>query len=213
MFTGLIEQICQVRSLSKKAGSMDLAVDLGSLIQGTKIGDSIALNGVCLTVTKIAGSVANFDVSAETLEKSTIGLLKVSDTLNAERAMPAKGRFGGHFVQGHIDGTACVKKITKQDGFSTIQFTAGAELLSQMVVKGSVAVNGISLTIASMDAESFTVAVIPETLAKTTLGQAKEAYVVNIETDIIIKAVKKQLENILPAKESLTMDKLRQMGF
>ena len=118
MFTGLIESLCQVRSISRKTVSMEIAIDLGSLIKDTRIGDSIAINGVCLTVTSVAGSIASFDVSGETLEKSAISLLKVSEKVNVERAMLAGARFGGHFVQGHIDGTATIKKITKQSEFA-----------------------------------------------------------------------------------------------
>jgi riboflavin synthase len=213
MFTGLIESVCQVKSLGKTSGSMQITIDLGSLVKDTRIGESISINGVCLTVTSISGQVATFDVSGQTLERSAIATLKIGDKVNVERAMLATARFGGHFVQGHIDGTAKIKNITRQGQFAEFQFAAGCDLLNQMVPKGSVAIDGISLTIASMDANSFTVAVIPQTLCNTTLAIAKAGDIVNIETDIITKVVKKQLEAILPAREALSMDKLRQMGF
>lgn len=213
MFTGLIEAICTVKSVSRSAGGVLLTIDLGKLADETKIGDSIAINGVCLTVAGLAANLATFDVSAETLSKSTLGGLRPSSQVNAERAMKATDRFGGHFVVGHIDGTATIKAIDKHGQFADIRFSAEPELLGQMVVKGSVAVDGISLTIANMDENSFSVALIPETLKKTTLGKAKIGDMVNIETDIIVKTVTKQLEKILPQKQKLTVEKLKQLGF
>ncbi|MHC4682045.1 MAG: riboflavin synthase [Planctomycetota bacterium] len=128
-------------------------------------------------------------------------------------AMKATDRFGGHFVQGHVDGTATIEAIDRHSEFAEIRFAVGAELLEGMVVKGSVAVDGISLTIAGISRHGFSISVIPETLKRTTLGKAKIGDCLNIETDIIVKAVKKQLENILPKTEPLTAEKLRQLGF
>jgi riboflavin synthase len=192
---------------------MVLIVDLGELAHDAKIGDSIAINGVCLTVSKKTGSHANFEVSSETLAKSTIGALKPGSRVNTESAIRPTDRFGGHFVQGHIDGTATIKHIQRQGEFADIEFAAGPELLSQMVAKGSVAVDGVSLTIAAMGRTSFTVAVIPQTLHSTTLGTAKAGDSVNIETDIIVKTVKKQIENILPQAGGLSVERLKELGF
>jgi riboflavin synthase len=216
MFTGLIEAICTVKSIGRSGGGMLLAIDLGKLAEDSKIGDSIAINGVCLTVSRLDGSVADFDVSSETLTKSNLGKLSAGSKVNAERAMRAGDRFGGHFVAGHIDGTATIKGIEKLGQFANMEFTASPELLSQMVAKGSVAVDGISLTIAGMDEDSFSVALIPQTLKKTTLGEAKIGDCVNIEADIIVKTIKKQLESALgglPQKQPLTVEKLKAMGF
>ncbi len=213
MFTGLIEAICRVKSVRRSRGGLLLTIDLGKPADESKIGDSIAINGVCLTVARLDGGLATFDISSETLTKSNLGKLKSSSPVNVELALKATGRFGGHFVQGHIDGAATIKAINKQGQFADIKFAAGAELLDQMVVKGSVAVDGISLTIASMNKNSFSVAIIPETLKKTTLGEAKIGDAVNIETDIIVKTVKKQLEKTLPQEQPLTMEKLRELGF
>jgi len=213
MFTGLIEAVCRVKSVHRTAGAMQLTVDLGKMADETKVGDSIAVNGTCLTVTDLAGSIASFDVSSETLAKSTLGGLKPSSEVNVELAVKPDGRFGGHIVAGHIDGVAVIKTIDKQGRFANIKFGTDAELLDQMVVKGSVAIDGISLTIAGLDQNSFSVAIIPQTLAKTTLGSAKVGDEVNIEIDIIAKMVKKQIEKILPQKEKLTIDKLKQLGF
>jgi len=222
MFTGLIEAICTVKSVRAIGGTMLLTIDLGKLAPAsnkrgqadeTKTGDSIAINGVCLTVVGLDGGNASFDVSGETLAKSTLGKLKPALQVNVERAMKASDRLGGHFVAGHIDGTATIKAIDRQGQFADMKFAADPELLEQMVVKGSVAVDGISLTIANMDDSSFAVALIPETLKKTTLGKAKNGDTVNIETDIIIKTIKKQLEKFLPQKQPLVVEELKEMGF
>ena len=213
MFTGLIEAICTVKSVHRVDGAARLTVDLGKTADETRIGGSIAVNGTCLTVAGLDGSIASFDVSRETLTKSTLDGLKPGQGVNVELAMKAEGRFGGHIVAGHIDGVAVIKAIERQSRFANIKFAADAELLDQMVVKGSVAIDGISLTIAGLDQSSFSVAIIPQTLAKTTLGSAKVGDEVNIEIDIIAKMVKKQLEMVLPQKEKLTIDKLKQLGF
>jgi len=213
MFTGLIETIGVIKSVRPGGGGLVLTVDLCGIAGEAGTGDSIAVNGVCLTVAKLEGGLASFDLSAETLAKSALGKLKPSSQVNLERAMKATDRFGGHFVQGHVDGTATIEAIERRGGFADVAFAARAELLDGMVLKGSVAVDGISLTIAGISPTGFSVSVIPETLERTTLGKAKTGDTVNIETDIIVKAVKKQLEHILPKREPLTAERLRQLGF
>jgi len=190
-----------------------MTIDLDKLVQDSKIGDSIAINGVCLTIAELSGNLATFELSTETLTKSTLGGLKSSSPVNVERAMKATDRFGGHFVLGHIDSTATIRAIIRSGEFADVEFAASPELLSQMVVKGSVAVDGISLTIAGMDERSFSVALIPETLKKTTLGTAKVGDTVNIETDIIVKTIQKQLTNIVPQEQTLTVERLKELGF
>lgn len=213
MFTGLIEAICTVKSAYTTGGGMRLAVDLGKLADECKIGDSIAINGVCLTIAQLRGSFAEFDVSGETLTKSTLGKLKPSSPVNVELAMKAVDRFGGHFVLGHVDGIATIKAISRQGQFAEIKFASNSELLAQMVVKGSVAVDGISLTIADMNEDSFSVSIIPETLRKTTLGQAKIGDTVNIETDIIVKTIRSAIDKLLPQEQKLTTERLKELGF
>ena len=213
MFTGLIEMLCIVKSVRHTAGAMQLTVDLGKLADETKVGDSIAINGTCLTVAQLTANVAVFDVSPETLRKSALGKLKAGSQVNVERAVKAGDRLGGHIVAGHIDGTATIAAVHKQDKVWNIKFSAPSELLDQMVVKGSVAVDGVSLTIASLDKGSFGAAIIPETLKKTTLGQTKIGDSVNVETDIIVKIIKKQLDKILPQKQNLTVEKMKELGF
>jgi len=216
MFTGLIEAICKVTSVQPAAGLPKgglLTIDLGNLAADARVGDSIAINGACLTIARLNGAIATFELSGETLTRTTLGKLNPASQVNIERAMKASDRFGGHFVQGHIDGVAKIASIDRTGEFAEMKFTAGPELLGQMVVKGSVAIDGISLTAAGMDNTGFRVAIIPQTLKKTTLGSAKTGDLVNIETDIIVKTIKKQLEMLLPQKQTLTVEKLRQLGF
>jgi riboflavin synthase len=213
MFTGIIEKVCTLKSARRSAGAMVLTVDLDELAGECKIGDSIAVNGVCLTVARLEGNLAAFDVSGETLAKSNLAKLTAASKVNIELSMKIGDRFGGHIVMGHVDGVAKIKAIDKRGEFADIVCEAESELLNQMVIKGSVAVDGISLTIAAMEAKSFSVAIIPETLNRTTLGGARIGDVVNIETDIISKTIKKQLENILPQGQTLTVEKLKQLGF
>jgi len=210
MFTGLIEAICRVKSFRRSGVGAILTVDLGEIGGEIKVGESVAVNGACLTVAKLAGSLADFDISAETLAKTTLGGLTSSSQVNIERAMKAGERFGGHFVLGHIDGVATIKAVERREQFAEMKFVVSPELLGQMVAKGSVAVDGVSLTIVEMKETAFSVALIPQTLEKTTLGSAKVGGLVNIETDIIIKAVNKRLKS---AGSGLTIEKLKESGF
>ena len=213
MFTGLIEAVCTVKSVQQTASGGLLIVNLGKLAEGCKDGDSIAINGACLTIVALEGDIASFDLSGETLARSNLGKLQTSSKVNVERAMKADGRFGGHIVQGHVDGTARIEASDKLGEFANIRFSTDRRLLEQLIVKGYVAVDGISLTVTDMDDRGFSVAVIPETLQRTTLGAARAGDMVNIETDIVVKTVRKQLEGILPEKEALTVERLRQLGF
>ena len=213
MFTGLIECICQIRETRASASGRCLRVDLRTLAPGVQVGDSIAIDGACLTVTRLTGAVADFDVSTETLNCSTIGHLRVQSKVNVERALELGDRLGGHIVQGHVDGLATIAKQSKQDRFMTIWFKADRPLVDQMVIKGSVAVNGVSLTVADLKTDRFSVAVIPETLRATTLDGARVGDRVNIEIDVIVKTVRRYLDTMLPDAPSLTMNKLRQLGF
>lgn len=213
MFTGIIETLGIVRQLQSSGQQCQITVDINRIAEGTSLGDSIAINGVCLTVCRLNGTNAVFDVSAETLNKSNIASLKTGSKVNLERAMSTNGRFGGHIVQGHIDGTAKITSIQKQADFAVFRIEAPGELLDQMVRKGSVAVDGISLTIAKLDNTGFEVAVIPTTLKETTWHQAKAGDAVNIETDIIVKIIQRQLHAMLPEANELTLDKLKEYGF
>jgi len=213
MFTGLIETVCRIDKLRQLGDSMRISVGPGSIFADCRAGESIAVNGVCLTVAELSGGIVTFDVSGETLNKSTLGKLTAGTIVNIERAMKADGRFGGHFVQGHIDGVARIENIDRRGDFWRVRFATDADLLEQMVNKGSVAVDGISLTVAGIDEKGFEVAVIPETINKTNLKNSKAGDTVNIETDLIVKIVKKQLREILPEKKDMTVEKLQEMGF
>lgn len=212
MFTGLIQQVCSVKTLVKSGNTAALTIDLQQLAQQVKMGDSIAINGVCLTVSKLTGLMATFDLSGETLMKTNLGKLSPGSKVNIELALRADERFGGHFVLGHVDGIATIKQIAKKADFATFAFTVPKELRDQMVPKGSVAVDGISLTIAELNADGFTVAVIPQTLKQTILGEAQINQKVNVEIDIITKTVKRYIEKLTP-QNGLTIEGLRQQGF
>jgi riboflavin synthase len=215
MFTGLIEAVCDVKSVSagSASGGESLAVDLGALAEGCRLGDSIAVSGTCLTVTALQGTTATFGLSPETMGRSTLAALRLPAKVNIERAMQASDRFGGHIVQGHVDGIGVVRGLKRLGEFADIEFAVGPELLEQMVPKGSVAIDGVSLTVAEIGPQSFRVAAIPETLGRTTLGSARIGMRVNVEIDILVKIVRRQLEAVLPQQQPLTIDWLRQMGF
>ncbi|OHB56222.1 MAG: riboflavin synthase subunit alpha [Planctomycetes bacterium GWF2_50_10] len=216
MFTGLIETVGVVRSVRRAGGGMVLAVAPGAQWDPA-VGESISVNGVCLTVSKVESSLVHFDVSPETVERTTISGFAAGQKVNLERALASGGRFGGHFVLGHVDGVGKLKKVTQRGEFYDVVFETGSDLLNEMVEKGSVAIDGISLTIASMDEGQFRVAVIPVSWANTNLFGLKTGQAVNIETDIIVKSIRKQMLNML-GKESkaknggLTMGQLLQMG-
>ncbi len=194
MFTGIIEELGRVvsSSLNSASGQLQLAADL--VLADCRIGDSIAVNGVCLTVTAIHTPVIDFDVSLETLRRSNLGRLKPGDQVNLERALPAAGRFGGHIVSGHIDATGVFDRRRREGNAEILGFTAPAEVARYLVEKGSIAIDGISLTIAALNGNSFTVAAIPHTLAATTLGRLRPGAQVNLEVDLIAKYVEKLLE-------------------
>ncbi len=215
MFTGLIEAVCEVKSISTGAvpGGGSLVVDLGELAQDCRVGDSIAVSGACLTITRLQAPAATFGLSPETRAKSTLATLRPPAKVNIERAMKPTDRFGGHMVQGHVDGTGTIRSVKRLGEFADIEFAAAPELLEQMVPKGSVAVDGVSLTIAGIGPESFRVAVIPETLNRTTLGDACAGRRVNLEVDILVKIVRRRLEAIVPQKPPLTVERLQQMGY
>lgn len=213
MFTGIIETIGVIRQIRPSGNQMRMAIDLNRIAEGTNLGDSIAVNGVCLTVCQLNATVAEFDISTETIQKTSLVTLKKGTLVNLERAMSAQGRFGGHIVQGHIDGLGEIAAIRKQSEFAEFRFEVPKELISQIVLKGSIAVDGISVTVAQLDKTGFEVAVIPTTLKETTWHQAKVGDAVNIETDILIKIIQKHLDAMLPTSKGLTIEQLREHGF
>jgi len=192
MFTGLIEHIGAVTGFEPNAeGGARLRVDLGPLSAGIQRGDSIAIDGCCLTVVRFTGVTVEFDAVPETLRRTTLGNLKPGARVNLERALLPTQRLGGHFVQGHVDGTAVVRKTVANERWSEWHLVLDNPNLAPLLVeKGSVALDGISLTVVGCDGiGGFWVALIPETLARTTIGAKQECAAVNVETDILGKYI------------------------
>ena len=195
MFTGLVEGRGRVASLASTGPAIELAICPPPEMTSERIaiGDSVALSGCCLTIVAATDERWVFQAGAETLAKTSLGRLAVGDAVNLERALPVTGRLGGHFVQGHVDGTGAVAELRPDADWTTMWFRASESLTRQMVPKGSVAVDGVSLTLVEVDRERFSVALIPHTLQVTTLGLRDVGDVVNIETDILGKYVIKFL--------------------
>lgn len=198
MFTGLVEALGTVQSLVNEGDAKRLVVEvpprfLEDASPSKRLGDSVAINGCCLTVVAADGVLWSFQAGHETLAKTNLGRLLVGDAVNLERAMPADGRFGGHIVQGHVDGVGQVAAIDLRTDFADYTFEVPAALAAQMVEKGSVAVDGISLTLVRVTDTRFQVMLIPHTLAVTTLGRRRVGDDVNIETDVLAKYVAKML--------------------
>ena len=190
-----------------------------TVLQGTKPGDSIAVNGICLTVTKLSNELFSADAMHETLDRSSLGGLFVGSKVNLERAMPANGRFGGHIVAGHVDGVGHISDIRRDDTAVWYTVHAGPEILRYVVEKGSITIDGISLTVAAVDGEGFSVSTIPHTVAQTNLSQRRRGDPVNLETDVVGKYIEKLLrpeetKPHTPANEStLTKEMLLRCGF
>ena len=193
MFTGIIEEIGTVKKISLGGNSGSLEIMAKKVLDGTSVGDSIAVNGVCLTVTSKTSSSFTADVMAETVRRSSLGQLSSGSHVNLERALAANGRFGGHIVSGHIDGTGIISRLKAEENAVWVHIKAGGELLRFIVEKGSIAIDGISLTVAGISETEFSVSVIPHTGQETTLLSRKAGDKVNLETDIIGKYVEKLL--------------------
>jgi riboflavin synthase len=195
MFTGLVEGQGTIRGITPEGDAIRLDVELPTtMTDGLGIGDSVAINGCCLTVIEIDGQVAAFQAGTETLSKTNLGRLDVGHPANLERSLPVDGRLGGHFVQGHVDGVGEVVSIDRDGEWVTMWFRVPAPLARLLVPKGSVAVDGISLTVVNVEEDRFSVALIPHTLEVTTLGIRNVGDPVNIETDILGKYVERLLE-------------------
>ncbi len=216
MFTGIIEETGTVRHVSLHGNSGSIQVGAELVLAGTRPGDSIAVNGVCLTVTTMDTNGFTADVMAETLRRSNLGQLKAGALVNLERAMPADGRFGGHIVSGHIDGTGTIAALEKEGNATWVYIHTSPEILALVVEKGSIAIDGISLTVAKVGMEEFAVSIIPHTSSHTTLLKKKAGDVVNLENDIVGKYVQRllgqsQLEQ--PHRSRITEEFLRENGF
>lgn len=190
MFTGIVEEQGKVLGLKRTSSESRLRIGAKKILEDIHIGDSIAVNGVCLTVVLFSEGEFTVDVMNETFARSSLGTLRIGDEVNLERAMPANGRFGGHIVSGHIDGTGKIKSCIDDGNAKWYEITAGQELLEGIVMKGSVAIDGISLTVGRLSAHSFSVSIIPHTLDATVLRNKRPGDTVNIETDVIGKYIR-----------------------
>lgn len=214
MFTGIVEELGTIAAMEQNGTNGRITILASKVLEGTKLGDSIAVNGVCLTVTDMKIDRFCADVMGETLRRSNLGTLRKGAKVDLERAMAADGRFGGHMVSGHIDGTGEIASITPEGNAVWYTITTPAKVLHGIVEKGSIAIDGISLTVAKVTEKDFSVSIIPHTGANTILSMKKTGDVVNLENDIIGKYVEKFL---MPAKEKkeskITEDFLGKYGF
>ena len=208
MFTGIVEEVGTVKAVTDR----NITVKCASVLNGTKIGDSIAVNGICLTVTEISENAFTADVSEETFKVSALNCLKTGSYVNLERALKADGRFGGHIVSGHIDGVAKIKTITPQNGFFNLEIELQENESRYVIRKGSIAINGISLTIADVMNNIVMIAVIPHTYENTCLKYLKNGDYVNIEVDIFAKYVEKFLSTS-DNRSRINLDFLQRNGF
>lgn len=219
MFTGIVEEMGRLKSIVQGNHSAVLAIEASKVLEGSQVGDSIAVNGVCLTVISIGSGEFKADVMAETLRRSSLGGLGRGSRVNLERAMAADGRFGGHIVSGHIDGTGIIASMKKEGNAVWVTVDAEEQLLKYIVEKGSIAIDGISLTVAAVTESSFSVSLIPHTGSETTLLQRKPGDRVNLENDIIGKYVERLLgfggkeQDRGESQSNITMDFLAKHGF
>lgn len=208
MFTGLVETLGTVRSLSVEGPGRRLIIAAPEIAKELSVGESVAVNGACLTVIEADGEACHFQAGPETLLRTNLGELAAGDRVNVERSLRLSDRLGGHFVQGHIDGTARIAQRTRDGDWELVWFSCPAALTRQMVAKGSVAVDGVSLTLVDVADDRFSVALIPHTLAMTTLGFKRAGATVNLETDLLAKYVAKCVHGA-----GVSMATLRQAGF
>lgn len=216
IFTGIIEELGVVKSIAINGASGCITIKARKVLEGTKLGDSIAVNGTCLTVTSINSDGFSADVMAETVRRTSLSQVGKGDMVNLERAMALNGRFGGHIVSGHIDGTGTITKYTKEENAIWVTIKAPEEILNLIVEKGSICIDGISLTVATVSDRDFQVSIIPHTAKETTLIQKKVGSLVNLENDIVGKYIKKFVENKQESQSKresgLTMEMLEKYG-
>lgn len=194
MFTGLVEHLGRIVAATPEPPGLRLEIDAGPVATGAAIGESICVSGCCLSVVAIDGARLAFQLGPETLARTTLGCLGAHAGVNLERSLRLSDRLGGHLVTGHVDGVGRLAGRVDQQDWSTCRFTAGADLLAQLVAKGSITIDGVSLTVVDVDQDTFSVALIPHTLAITTLGGLAVGDSVNLETDLVAKYVGRWLE-------------------
>ena len=217
MFTGIVEEIGSLKEISIGSGLGNIEIECNKVLEETKIGDSIAVNGVCLTVNKINSNSFVADIMGETLDRTNLGRLKDGNKVNLERALKVSDRLGGHIVSGHVDGKGQILSIDNKDDGTWFTISTDKEILKYIILKGSITIDGISLTVAYVDNEVFKVSIIPHTLKNTILAQKIQGSYVNLENDIMGKYIEKfmifsktESEN---EKSKITLDFLRENGF
>lgn len=215
MFTGIVEEIGKIKAIKKGKNSARLVINAKKVLEDVKLGDSIAVNGVCLTVTEFSNSAFGVDVMHESLRKSSLSTLKNDSSVNLERAMLLNGRFGGHIVSGHLDGTGKIINIKNDDNAIWYTISAKDKIMKYIIEKGSITIDGISLTVANLSESDFSVSIIPHTQEETILKMKKIGDIVNLENDCIAKYVESLLnfKEKSEVKKDITMDFLLENGF
>ena len=221
MFTGIIEELGTIAHMDRRPDSIRLTIQAHKVLEGTQLGDSIAVNGVCLTVTDMTDSTFSADVMHETMRRSSFSTIKSGSQVNLERAMQVGGRLGGHIVSGHIDGTGSIRSLEKEGNALLLKVAVEPATLRGIIEKSSVALDDISLTVAAVTESDFTVSLIPHTREVTNLREKKAGSILNIETDVIGKYVEKMMQGACkepggraePAKKALTRAFLLENGF
>lgn len=215
MFTGIIEELGTIKTIALSGNSGQITIRAKKVLEGTKIGDSIAVNGICLTVTSLQKDGFTADVMAETVRRSSLSRAGIGEKVNLERAMAANGRFGGHIVSGHIDGTGVIQSYRKEENAVWVEIGTTQEIMNLIVEKGSICIDGISLTVASVHESAFQVSIIPHTGEETALLKKKPGDLVNLENDVVGKYVQKLMgigkrEEKAPESSGITMEFLEE---
>lgn len=213
MFTGIVEEVGSVKQVISGSNSGEIRIAASKVLEGTKIGDSIAVNGVCLTVTSMDNGGFSADVMPETLRRTNLGYLKSGSPVDLERAMAADGRFGGHIVSGHIDGVGAILEMKQEENAVWVRIGAASQIIGLIIEKGSITIDGISLTVAKLGEKDFQVSIIPHTASETILLKKKPGDIVNLENDILGKYVKRLLGINKPKESKVTMEFLAENGF
>ena len=206
MFTGIVEELRTVAALADLTAAIRLTISASEVLEGTGLGDSIAVNGCCLTVVSVDGGAWTADVMKESLDNTSMGAVRPGDPVNLERAVTAEKRLGGHIVQGHVDGVGEVLRREPSEHWEVVEISLPPGLARYLVDKGSITVDGVSLTVVEAGPTSFTISLIPETLARTTLGRRRPGDRVNLEVDILAKHVEKLLAAQLPSGQQKEQD-------
>lgn len=213
MFTGIIEEIGKVKAIERHANSIKLTIAVKKILEDMHVGDSICTNGVCLTVTTFDDGSYTADVMPETMSRTNFKDLRINDLVNCERAMPANGRFGGHIVSGHIDGTGVISKMSRDDKAIRIKIETRPEILKYIVEKGSITIDGISLTVTEVSNWDFGVSIIEHTQDATTLTKKKVGETVNLENDIVGKYIEKFVGSFSAKKDENLLNLLNDNNF